>query len=90
MLHVARLGDTSDHGGTLITASEDTFANGIGVARHGDLHDCPIDGHGVTAMSSDSTVIVNGRPVVRVGLDQAGCGAVISSGSPDAYADGEA
>ena len=88
MPNVARLGDSSDHGGTLTTASEDTFANGIGVGRHGDLHDCPIEGHGVTAMNSDSDVFVNGRPVVRIGVDHAGCGAAIVGGSPDTFANG--
>lgn len=82
MPKVARLGDTSSHGGTIITASSDIKANGIGVARDGDLHSCPIPTHGVTPLSSGSTTKVNGRSVIRVG-DTAGCGAAIVSGSPD-------
>jgi uncharacterized Zn-binding protein involved in type VI secretion len=83
---VVRLGDVSDHGGTIISASTNVFANGIGVARNGDMHSCPIPGHGITPMSSDSTVKVNGQSVVRVNIDQAGCGAVFNAASPSVNA----
>lgn len=79
---VARLGDTSDHGGTIVSASPDTFANGIAIARSGDMHSCPIAGHGVTAITSSSTTLVNQKGVVRATVDQAGCGAKIVTGSP--------
>jgi len=78
---IARLGDTSDHGGTIISASKVVFADGIGIARAGDRHSCPRPGHGVTPLSSDSVHQVEGRWIVRIG-DTAGCGAVITSGSP--------
>ena len=78
---VARLGDPSSHGGTIISASGDVMADGIGVARAGDMHQCPIKGHGITALTSTSTVTVDGKPVIRVG-DTAGCGAAITAGSP--------
>lgn len=42
---VIRLGDTADHGGVVITASETTFyAEGPPVARIGDLFNCAIHG----------------------------------------------
>lgn len=85
MPNVAVLGSTSSHGGHIITASTDVVAHGIGVAREGDLHACPIHGHGITPMTSTSTVKVDGRSVVRVG-DVAGCGAVIIQGVPDVNA----
>ncbi|MFM0141727.1 PAAR domain-containing protein [Paraburkholderia sp. RL18-085-BIA-A] len=78
---VARLGDTSSHGGTVISASGNLAADGKGVARAGDQHSCPIAGHGVTPLSSSSTRTNGGKSIVRVG-DTAGCGAVINSGSP--------
>lgn len=85
---VARLGDPSDHGGVIITASEDVFANGIGVCRLGDLHSCPLPDHGVTPLvTASATVIVDGVGCVRVG-DIAGCGAAISAGSPNVNAGG--
>lgn len=83
---VARLGDPSSHGGTIITASPSVTADGRPVARTGDMHSCPLRGHGVTAIGSASSVIVEGRPVIRVG-DMAGCGAVIITGSPTVSAD---
>lgn len=83
---VARLGDTSDHGGVIISASSNVKANGIEVARQGDQHSCPIKGHGITPLTASVTdVKVNGRLVITIG-SQAGCGAVIDSGSPDVNA----
>lgn len=77
----ARLGDTSSHGGTVITGSITTIVNGRPVARMGDLHVCPIPGHGVTPIVSGSLdTATDGRPNARVG-DTAGCGAVIVTGS---------
>ena len=77
----ARLGDTSSHGGTIITGSVTAFVNGRPVARMGDMHVCPILGHGVTSIVGGSVnTATDGRPNVRLG-DIAGCGAVIVSGS---------
>lgn len=86
MAQVARLGDTSSHGGTIITSAEHVFANGIKVARIGDMHSCPIPEHGVTPIVTGSgSVFAEGAGVARIG-DSVGCGAVISSGSPDTEA----
>lgn len=85
MPSVARLGDSSSHGGTIVSASSTVKANGIGVARNGDLHSCPIPTHGTTAISSNSSVKVESQSIITVGC-VAGCGAVISSGSPDVNA----
>lgn len=41
---IARLGDPGTHGGSVITASPDTDAEGISVARVGDIYACPIHG----------------------------------------------
>lgn len=87
MAAVARLGDTSSHGGSIISASSDVMANGIGVARAGDSHACPISGHGVTPLSPiTSKSMVNGRLVITVGAT-AGCGATITTGSPNVGAE---
>lgn len=76
----ARLGDTSSHGGTVITGSVTTIVNGRPVARMGDMHVCPIPGHGVTPIVSGSLdTATDGRPNARMG-DMAGCGAVIVTG----------
>lgn len=83
---IARLGDTSDHGGVIITACHFTFTNGILTARVGDLHSCPIRGHGITPIVSGSdTVVTEGSPTA-VRYSQAGCGATMINCSPNAYA----
>ena len=79
----ARLGDISNHGGTIITGSVTTFVNGRPVARMCDLHVCPMHGHGVTPIVTGSlSTATDGRPNARFG-DIAGCGAVIITGSPN-------
>lgn len=77
---VARLGDTSDHGGHITTASPNVTANGIGVAKAGDLHSCPISGHGTTPL----TPSINSQ-LITIGAT-AGCGATIVTGSPNVNA----
>lgn len=85
MAAVARLNDASDHGGRIVSASADVFADGVAVARAGDLHACPVVGHGTTPLTAaTSSVQVNGRAVIAVG-DRAGCGARIVAGSPTVF-----
>jgi uncharacterized Zn-binding protein involved in type VI secretion len=77
----ARLGDRTNHGGTIISGAAKTFVNGIPTARKGDLHSCPLEGHGVTPIATGSSkTIIEGQPAARIG-DSTGCGAVITSGS---------
>ncbi|MHB1000742.1 MAG: PAAR domain-containing protein [Armatimonadota bacterium] len=81
----ARLGDTTDHGGTIITGASLTLINGIPAARKGDLHSCPIEGHVVTPIVTGSDCVdIEGSPAARIG-DSTGCGAMINSGSPDTF-----
>ena len=77
---VARLGDTSDHGGVIITAGQ-TIVEGKRVARVGDLHDCPIPGHGVTPITTGSPRWrCEGARVARTS-SLTGCGASIIGGA---------
>lgn len=55
---VIRLGDKTDHGGSVITGSSTMIIQGKGVARVGDKVSCPIKGHGVTT-------IIEGSPKMR-------------------------
>ena len=79
---IARLGDTSDHGGTIITSCSKTRAEGPRVARRGDLHSCPIPGHGITPIVSNTSpnVITEGNETAHTG-SICGCGARIISGA---------
>jgi len=79
----ARMGDVSSHGGMIITGAIRTIVNGRPVARMGDLHVCPIPGHGVTPIITGSlNTITEVMPNARLG-DVAACGAVIVTGSLD-------
>jgi len=76
---IARLGDTSSHGGQIISASGNVFCDGAQVARHGDILQCPA--HGAQPINSISGgVSVNGRRILTVGA-VANCGATITTGS---------
>lgn len=83
MQPVARLGDKSSHGGTIITATSTVSVNGMPMALEGDLHSCPIKYHGVTPLKSVTTgTDANGKKIITAGAI-AGCGAVIVAGSPN-------
>lgn len=85
MPKVARLGDPGSHGGAISTASPDTLANSIRIARIGDTYACPLHGPN-PIMEGSPTVFTNGRKTARVG-DATACGAVIADGSPDTFID---
>jgi len=55
---IAVVGDTTDHGGRIITGSETHTIRGKKIARLHDLVDCPL--HGINK-------IVEGHPTIRVG-----------------------
>jgi uncharacterized Zn-binding protein involved in type VI secretion len=59
-------------------ASGLTDSGGIGVARAGDKVSCPKHGDTVI-VGGDSTMIVDGKPVARVG-DKTACGATLVAG----------
>lgn len=84
---VARLGDTSDHGGFIISVTTMfTTANGIKVARVGDLHFCPIRRHGITPIINGSgNYRCEGKITAVIG-SRCGCGAKIITGSPNTFA----
>lgn len=82
MGNAVRLGDASSHGGSMISAGSTVLVNGVPLCVDGDAHSCPIRGHGVSGVSGTSSVVSSGgKRVVKVG-DTAGCGAVITQGSP--------
>lgn len=80
MAKIVRLGDTSSHGGSMITAGSAVMVNGIPMCVSGDLHSCPIDGHGVTSVTGTASYKSNSKSGVKTG-DSAGCGATIVTGS---------
>jgi uncharacterized Zn-binding protein involved in type VI secretion len=84
MPKIAKLGDMSDHGGKIINASGNFTVDGTMAAVTGDLHQCPIKGHGTTPITSSASATGGGKAIVRSG-DKAGCGAsIIGTGSATA------
>lgn len=76
---IARLGDLTNHGGTVLTSAINTLAEGKPVARMGDVASCPQ--HGLTTIiTGHPKTIVEGKPVARMG-DQTACGAMIITGT---------
>ena len=78
MPHAIRLGDASDHGGQVISAAAvKTRIQGKPPATVGDLHVCPLPGHGVTPIVEGSgRVMIEGRPAAYAGC-RTGCGAAL-------------
>lgn len=68
------LHDKTDHGGFVITASENTHIDERRVARIGDMVSCPRPGHGINPIVTGSDCVsIDGRRVARHG-DRAACG----------------
>jgi uncharacterized Zn-binding protein involved in type VI secretion len=72
------IGDPSSHGGHVITGSANMLLQGTGIARVGDMHSCPITGHGITPIVSSPSIATANGEIIAVTGAVAGCGAVIS------------
>jgi uncharacterized Zn-binding protein involved in type VI secretion len=87
MASVVRVGDTTNHGGTVTGPGEATvLVGGMPAAVLGDMHVCslPPNAHQPTAspfIASNATVLVGGKPIVTTS-DSCGCGAMAVIGSP--------
>lgn len=76
---VARFGDTSTHGGKIITSAKKTEAEGMLVARVTDLLDCPIHGINPIITGSQNYIVEDQKCARTTSLTQ--CGAQIIGGS---------
>lgn len=82
MAGIVCLGDETDHGGKVVTASSTLMFNGKPAALVGDLVDCPIAGHGINPIEEgDNTMLENGRAVV-VNFCVTACGCHVLSSMP--------
>lgn len=76
MSNFIRLGDSTDHGGKVVTASESMSYDGISVARVGDKITCPLHPQVQpnAIMEGDPDTTDEGIPVARHGhLGTCGC-----------------
>lgn len=74
MKNVVVLGDSTTHGGIVITASSTMIHEGKKVALVGDLVTCPEVGHGVTAILEGSKTVFYAGKAVAVNGSRCGCG----------------
>ncbi len=76
---IVRLGDTSSHGGAVISSAAKWRCEGALIARKGDAFSCPL--HGVVAIVSGSgRWTCEGAEIARQG-DTTACGASLISGA---------
>ena len=77
-IDMAIIGSTSSHGGHMVTATGATFqTTGGSACVDGDMHSCPIYGHGTTPVAANSTTAICGSKKVVLNGSVAGCGAII-------------
>jgi uncharacterized Zn-binding protein involved in type VI secretion len=87
MAFAARVGDTTNHGGTVTGPGVPTvMIGGKPAAVMGDMHVCvmPPNTHQPTASPftlGSATVMIGGKPALRTG-DVCGCGASVVVGEP--------
>lgn len=85
----ARMGDTTAHGGQIVTGSRQVLIGGRPAARMGDRHACPAYSGdtphvGGPIQSGSPSVLIGGRPAARCG-DLVQC-----NGPPSAVTSGDA
>ncbi|MBN1209712.1 MAG: PAAR domain-containing protein [Myxococcaceae bacterium] len=83
----ARVGDTTNHGGTIVGPGTATvLVGGMPAAVLGDMHVCslPPNAHQPTASAftaGSGTVLIGGKPALRTS-DACVCGAMAAVGAP--------
>jgi uncharacterized Zn-binding protein involved in type VI secretion len=84
---IACLGDSSNHGGTLISTNQDgrLTVKDIQVCVNGCSHSCPIPGHGVTSVTAVAVKSFDNNQLIITEGAQAGCGAVITPPDRQVY-----
>jgi uncharacterized Zn-binding protein involved in type VI secretion len=80
MRNVIRLGDTTSHGGKVVSSNATHFkVHGVPVACVGDTCSCPIPGHdGCKITTGSSHHLIGGKQIAFDG-DELSCGAKLIS-----------
>lgn len=76
---IVRLGDTSTHGGAVVTSAAKSYCEGALIARETDILLCPVHGPNPIVGHSDK-LKCEGLFVARQG-DATACGAALISGA---------
>jgi uncharacterized Zn-binding protein involved in type VI secretion len=77
------LGDSTTHGGQVISASSTMIINGKKVALLGDQISCPLIGHGINAIVEGSPEWTSDGKAVVVDGCRCACGCQVISSAPD-------
>ena len=80
---IARLNDTSSHGGVIVTSASKSKCEGELIAREGDILNCPIHGPN-PIVGHSSKLMVEGKFCARHG-DVTACGATLVSGATKSF-----
>ena len=83
---VSKIGDTSDHGGAIITGSSSCKINDVPVARIGDILACPIHGNNPIVSSLAVYAKDDDKLLAHIG-SKTQCGATISTGDASCLVD---
>ncbi|MCS0595460.1 PAAR domain-containing protein [Massilia agri] len=78
-LPIVRLGDSTSHGGKVISASTTHLIDGIGIARVGDLITCPQIGHGINLIVEGAGTYLIGERMVALHGHRCACGCTLIS-----------
>lgn len=81
----AKLGDSTNHGGIIVTGSGDVRIQGVPAALFGGFVPCPIPLHvGGNIAIGSPTVRINGLPAVRTGsvIPEVGSASTVIGGVP--------
>ncbi|MFP3862456.1 PAAR domain-containing protein [Pseudomonas capeferrum] len=81
MKKIVRLGDPTDHGGTVIDAIPHSNLNGKPMAGKGNIVFCPLCKGEFPIIEGSDTYRVNGVPVALDGMKTACGGSLIASAS---------
>jgi len=83
MRKIIRLGDSTSHGGKVVSATSHVTVGGLPVARLGDRCTCPKRGHNnCVIVEGDPDWTIDGIPVALEG-HKISCGAVLISSAPN-------
>ncbi len=80
---IIRLGDSTSHGGKVISVSSTITMDGKRVALVGDLVSCPKDKHGVNPIIEGSSSWYSNGKAVAVDGCLCSCGCILISSMPE-------
>ncbi|MDK6079997.1 PAAR domain-containing protein [Massilia varians] len=78
-LPIVRLGDSTSHGGKVVSASSTHLIDGIGIARVGDMITCPQNGHGINSIVEGAATYLIGERMVALHGHRCACGCSLIS-----------